>query len=497
MPLRPALAGAVSQSLEGHPPMTRLSLRFRLFSLVFLLLTLAIVLGVVGLVGMRRTTAGLETVYSDRVVPLKQLKTIADDYAVFIIDAANKAQGGLMTSREALDGVDQAAARIREQWTAYMSTTLTPEEARIAQDVQRLFGPADEATRRLREHLASSPPDVAGKLGEFDGPLYAVIDPLSTRITDLVNLQLDVARSEFEGAMARYRMVFAASLVLLVVGSIGGAACGALTVRQLTSTLEHMAAGLTEGADQTSNAAQQVANTSEHLARSTSDQASAFVQTNTSLGEIAGMTRRNAESAGEAASVARGARRTVEKGAQDTLALSAAMAAVKESSGSIATIIRTVDEIAFQTNLLALNAAVEAARAGDAGRGFAVVAEEVRSLAQRSARAASETATRIEESIARSTVGAELSAQVEQHLQSILDDVRKVDDIVEGIASATGDQDRNLRQLAATVNSMENVTQGNAASAEQSAAAAEELSAQSESLRAEVCTLKTLLHGAS
>lgn len=477
--------------------MTRLSLKLRLFLLVSLLLTLAVTLGVVGLVGMRRTTSGLESVYSDRVVPLKQLKMIADDYAVFIIDAANKAHGGLMTPREALEGVEQAVSRIDEQWTAYMATTLTPEEARIAQDVQRLFGPADEATRRLRERLASSPPDAAGTLGDFDGPLYAVIDPLSTRITDLVNLQLDVAYSEYQGAMARYRVVFGLSLALLIVGSIVGAVYGAVTVRQLTSTLERMAAGLTQGADQTSSAAQQVANTSELLARSTSDQASALVQTTSSLGEIADMTRRNAESAGKAASVARGARDTVEKSAQDALALSAAMAAVKESSGSIATIIRTVDEIAFQTNLLALNAAVEAARAGDAGRGFAVVAEEVRSLAQRSARAASETATRIEESITRSSLGAELSAQVEQHLQSILDDVRNVDAIVESIAGATGDQDRNLRQLAETVGSMENVTQGSAASAEESAAAAEQLSAQSESMRSDIRTLQTLLHGSA
>jgi methyl-accepting chemotaxis protein len=475
--------------------MTRLSLQVRLFLLVSLLLTLAVALGVVGLVGMRRTTGGLETVYSDRVVPLQQLKTISDDYAIFIIDAANKAHAGLMTAPEALDGVKQAEARIRELWATYMSTKLTAEEALIAGDVERLFGPANDAVNRLRGHLASSPSNAAGTMEAFDGPLYSVIDPLTTRITDLVNLQLDVARSEYASAMARYRVVFGASLALLLIGVIIGAIYGGMTVRHLASTLERMADGLAEGANQTTSAAQQVATTSESLARSTGDQAASIEQTTASLSEIAATTRHNAESASLAATVTRGARTTVEKGAEDTQALSAAMAAVKESSGSIATIIRTVDEIAFQTNLLALNAAVEAARAGDAGRGFAVVAEEVRALAQRSARAASETATRIEESISRSTIGAELSAQVEQHLQSIMDDVRKVDSIVDGIAGATRDQDRNLQQLTTVVSSFEQVTQGNAASAEESAAAAEQLSAQAESLRSEVHTLRVLLDG--
>jgi methyl-accepting chemotaxis protein len=477
--------------------MSNLRLSSRLFILVALLLTLAVALGVMGIVGMQKTTRGLETVYNDRVIPLQQLKMISDDYAVFIIDAANKANAGLMTASEAKLGIEQASGRIRVQWAAYMSTTLTPDESRLAADVEQMFVPANAAVDRLRNYLATAPANVAGQMGDFDGPLYPVIDPLTTKITDLVNLQLDVARQEYTGAMARYRTVFAISVALLIGGALAGGLLGWLTVKRLSAVLEHTAAGISMGADQTTSAAQQVATTSGQLAAGTSEQATSIEQTNVSLAGIAEMTARNAESAGQAASLTGGARATVESGAQDAQALSAAMAAVKESSDSIATIIRTIDEIAFQTNLLALNAAVEAARAGDAGRGFAVVAEEVRGLAQRSAKAASETTTRIQESIARSGVGVKLSGQVELRLQDVLGNVRQVDELVGGIAKATREQSLSLQQLTSAVAVMDNVTQGNAASAEESAAAAEELSAQAESMRAEVRALRVLLDGAS
>jgi methyl-accepting chemotaxis protein len=191
------------------------------------------------------------------------------------------------------------------------------------------------------------------------------------------------------------------------------------------------------------------------------------------------MTRRNADSAREAKSLAGETRAAADEGAKRVDAMQQAMGAIKESSTQIAKIVKTIDEIAFQTNILALNAAVEAARAGEAGAGFAVVAEEVRSLAQRSAQSARETASRIEESVSRSDNGARISVEVAESFGEIVTKARRVDDLVAEIANASNEQNTGLAQVSTAVMQMDKVTQSNAASAEETASAAEELNAQS------------------
>jgi methyl-accepting chemotaxis protein len=170
-----------------------------------------------------------------------------------------------------------------------------------------------------------------------------------------------------------------------------------------------------------------------------------------------------------------------------------AMNAIKASSDNIARIIKTIDEIAFQTNILALNAAVEAARAGEAGMGFAVVAEEVRSLAQRCSVAARDTAGRIEDSIAKSSRGVDLSSQMSSRLQAIAVKTREMDTLVAQIASAATEQLQGIGQVNVAVAQMDKVTQATASSAEETASAAEELSAQAGSLQDVVADLNQLL----
>jgi methyl-accepting chemotaxis protein len=168
-----------------------------------------------------------------------------------------------------------------------------------------------------------------------------------------------------------------------------------------------------------------------------------------------------------------------------------AMDGIRTSSEKIASIIRVIDEIAFQTNLLALNAAVEAARAGDAGRGFAVVAQEVRSLAMRSAEAARDTASLIEESGDRAERGVRLVSDVEGVFGRIVGGSREVAELLGEISRASKDQSEALRQVAGSMQEIDQTTQANAAASEELASAASETSDQVGSIKATLAGFRT------
>jgi len=270
---------------------------------------------------------------------------------------------------------------------------------------------------------------------------------------------------------------------------------GWVIIRSTNSALRLIVATLSDASSQVSSASAQVSAASQSLAEGSSEQAASLEETSASLEEVGSMTKRNAESADTARTIAQDSRQATEAGTRQMAEMVEAMTAIKASSDNIAKIIKNIDEIAFQTNILALNAAVEAARAGEAGAGFAVVADEVRALAQRAAQAAKETAEKIDDSIAKSGHGMDVSTKVAEGLKGITDKTRQVSEIVVEIATASKEQSQGLGQITTAVTQMDQVTQANAGSAEETAAAAEELNAQAAALLETVGDLVKLVGG--
>lgn len=280
------------------------------------------------------------------------------------------------------------------------------------------------------------------------------------------------------------------SIGVLLLGVLG---YGWFTQRRVTSELNSVAGTLAEISVRVAENSAQVATSSQSLAEGASEQAASLEETGASLEEMSSMTSRNSESSQAAKDLTSKARQAAALGTEDIQQMTEAMEAIKSSSGNIAKIVKTIDEIAFQTNILALNAAVEAARAGEAGAGFAVVADEVRSLAQRSALASRETAEKINDSIEKSEHGAVISAKVASRLTEIAGMTRQVDELVAGITAASGEQSQGISQINVAVSHIDKVTQANAATAEESASAMIELQTQATSMKLAVEELMSMV----
>ena len=231
-----------------------------------------------------------------------------------------------------------------------------------------------------------------------------------------------------------------------------------------------------------SQAASEISDGSTDLSERTEQQASSLEETAASMHAVSSTVKDNAQSAGEANKLAQEASQIADDGGAVVGNAVKAMSDIETASRKISDIIGVIDEIAFQTNLLALNAAVEAARAGDAGKGFAVVATEVRSLAQRSSQASKEIKELISDSNNMVKNGVDMVNKAGGSLHEIVTSIKRVAELVAGIATASRQQSGSLSEINSAVSQMDEMTQKNAALVEQSAAAAKSMEEQSRDL---------------
>lgn len=254
------------------------------------------------------------------------------------------------------------------------------------------------------------------------------------------------------------------------------------SLEKMNHSLQNMASQMQEGSRFISLASSEIAAGNLDLSSRTERQAASLEETASSMEELTAAVKNNADNAREAHTLSMAASKVATDGGAMMLEVTSSMKVIDASSRKIGDIISVIDTIAFQTNILALNAAVEAARAGEQGRGFAVVASEVRGLAGRSAAAAKEIKTLIENSAVQVNEGTRRVEQAGTIISNIVQQVKLVTDRMEEITQASHEQSEGIHQVNQSIGHMDQTTQQNAALVEESASAAENLKQQAEQL---------------
>ena len=443
----------------------------------------------------------------------------------YMMDQNNIGSGA--TVAELMQIATKSLAEAEKRWTEYQGMPRDPRQSEAAAlEIQRNYDIYHGALGELIQLLG------AGKINEFfDQPTQGYQDGFEKAYVNYLQQNDSLYDMAVKDNNASYSqalwILFAVMIAVLAViifvwlgvrktlisplnrliDSIRHIAGGDLVKRidveshnemgELAHSLRHMQGELArtvgevrQGADAIYSGASEIAMGNNDLSSRTEQQAASLEETAASMEELTATVKQNAENARQASHLALSASETAQKGGKVVDNVVQTMRDITASSQKIADIISVIDGIAFQTNILALNAAVEAARAGEQGRGFAVVAGEVRNLAQRSAQAAREIKSLIEDSVSRVDLGSTLVESAGETMDEIVNAVTRVTDIMGEIASASDEQSRGIDQVGLAVAEMDRVTQQNASLVEESAAAAAALEEQASRLTQAVAVFR-------
>ena len=199
-----------------------LKTRSKLILLSFVAIIALLLMGIFSINELKQVNHGLNTVYNDRVVPLEQLKIIADEYAVNIVDTTHKTRNGNLSFNKCIENINSAESKIKNNWQAFMSTSLTKEEEVLAKDAQKLMLTGDEIVKKIKMGCESKDLNLITKISIDE--MYPKIDPIGDKISALISLQLEVAKQETENAYNIYQtsktIITATILISLIIISL-------------------------------------------------------------------------------------------------------------------------------------------------------------------------------------------------------------------------------------------------------------------------------------
>jgi methyl-accepting chemotaxis protein len=498
------------------------------FSLVILLL---IIVSVTAVTKISAINSSIDQIVNDRYVKVRLAFDVRDGVnnqikflRGIVIDTKNPEQNQKRYLQ--LDDTIKQTNLAMSKIAAIQTTVTGKQKIKALQDASDAFESGKEALIAL------------ARAGDMDGATEYVLRKLTTSQNAYLDLAIAFANSQDQQLQAEGKKAVAdghtaieLTLIFSALAILLAAAMGYFLTRSITRPLlnavkvaENVAAGdLTtqiqvNSHDETGQLMQGLKNMNENLLKivtevragthainsasgeiaagnldlssRTEQQASSLEETASAMEQMTATVKQNADNARQANQLAAQASRVAVQGGEVVGEVVNTMEGINASSRKIVDIIAVIDGIAFQTNILALNAAVEAARAGEQGRGFAVVASEVRNLAQRSASAAKEIKSLIDDSVLRVDNGTQLVAKAGATMAEVVSSVKNVTDIVGEIAIASNEQSTGIEEINKAINQMDEVTQQNAALVQEASSAAYSLNEQAERLSQAISIFK-------